>query len=62
MNGVLDGEVSMRDVEEFPESRPVVATAIGVPFVLVAGYIAYLVIPVIARVVMIAIVRTVTGA
>jgi len=40
----------------------VVATAIGVPFVLVAGYIAYLVIPVIARVVMIAIVRTVTGA
>ena len=52
----------MRDVEEFPEPRPVVATAIGVPFLLAAGYIAYLVMPVIARVVMIAIVRTVTGA
>jgi hypothetical protein len=52
----------MQDVEEYPRSRPVVAVAIGVPFVLIAGYIACLIIPVIARFVIVAIVRTVTGA
>jgi hypothetical protein len=52
----------MQDVQEFPKSRRVVATVIGVPFVLFAGYVAYLIIPVIASAVMMAIVRTVTGA
>jgi hypothetical protein len=52
----------MRDVEEFSSSRPGVATAIAVPLSLVAGYMAYLILPVIVRVVMVAIVRTVTGA
>ncbi|WP_158786959.1 hypothetical protein [Granulicella sp. L46] len=52
----------MQDVQEAPKSRPVVAVAIGVPFLLFAGYVAYLVIPVIASAVMVAIVRTVTGA
>lgn len=52
----------MQDVEEFPGSRPVVATAIAVPLSLILGYAAYVIVPVIVRVVMMAIVRTVTGA
>jgi len=57
------GEVKrMQDVEEFPKTRPVVAVAIGVPFLVFAGYVACLFVPVIVRVVMVAIVRTVTGA
>ena len=52
----------MQDVEEFPKTRPVVAVAIGVRFLVFAGYVACLFVPVIVRVVMVAIVRTVTGA
>jgi hypothetical protein len=52
----------MQDVEEYPRSRPVVAVAIGVPFLLFAGYIACLIIPVIARMVAVVVLRTVTGA
>jgi hypothetical protein len=52
----------MQDDQEFPSSKPVVTAAIGLPILMVGGYVAYLVLPVIIRLVMVAIVRTVTGA
>jgi hypothetical protein len=52
----------MQDVQEIPRFRPVVATAIGLPFLLFGGYIAYFIVPVIVRIVLVAVVRTVTGA
>jgi hypothetical protein len=52
----------MQDVEEYSRSGPVVAVALGVPFLVFAGYIACLIIPVIARFVAVEVLRTVTGA
>ena len=52
----------MHDVYDFPESRPLVSAAIAVPSLLCGGYFAYLILPVIARELMVAIVRAVTGA
>jgi hypothetical protein len=52
----------MQDVQEISTAKPVVALAIGVPFLVFAGYIACLIIPVIARLVAVEVVRAVTGA
>jgi hypothetical protein len=53
----------MQDVREISATtKPVVAMAIGVPVLVFAGYVACLILPVIARLVAVEVVRAVTGA
>jgi hypothetical protein len=52
----------MQDDQNISSSGPVVVVALGVPFLVFAGYIACLILPVIARFVAVEVLRTVTGA